>query len=188
MKIRFLILFFLALAVQATAHPFALCMYGVNKPEYVPVIKKAGFTCFQSYQKNPEKLAPLAEAAAKYGLQVMFHPQEVIDSEYQEEAQNWPVLAWYLVDEPDVWKAGRARVKESHQISKSVFPNHPTSLVIGQGKTAIPYYDLSDILMMDWYPVPHLALTSFGDNVRWHRSSGCTHRIGKTRFAGTIST
>ena len=57
MKNKLFALLFLCIAFPAVAAHFPLCMYGVNDPENVPVIKRAGFTCFQTYQKNPEKLA-----------------------------------------------------------------------------------------------------------------------------------
>jgi len=149
-----------------SAGNFPLCMYGVNNPADVPLLKKAGFTCIQTYQKEPDKLAPLAKAAQKNKMQVVFFPEAVIKSDYKKAARKWPVLAWYLVDEPDVWSWPREQVTQQHQNTRTAFPKHQTTLVIGQGKTKIPYYDLSDTLMVDWYPVPHLSLTSFGDNVR----------------------
>ena len=146
---------------------FPLCMYGVSNPADLPLLKQAGFTCVQSYQSTPEKLAALARAAQKEGLKIVFYPNKILGTSYEKEAKNWPVLAWYLVDEPDVHRWSRERVLEAHQKAKKAFKNHPTALVIGQGKTAVPFYDLPDIMMMDWYPVPHLPLTSFGDNVRY---------------------
>ena len=146
---------------------FPLCVYGISDLKWVPEVKKAGFTCFQSYQKDPDTLSALAKQASKYGLKTVFLPDQVIGSAKENEAKSWPMLAWYLVDEPDVHKWSRERVRQAHQRSKTAFPNQLTTLVIGQGRTLIPYYDLPDVMMVDWYPVPHLALTSFGDNVRY---------------------
>lgn len=155
------------LAGPIFAREFPLCMYGVDNPADVPLLKEAGFTCFQTYQKDPQRLAGLATAAKKHHMKVVFRPDQVSGSPYQEAAQQWPMLAWYLVDEPDVHKWSRKRVQHKIQQTRRVFAHHPQALVIGQGKTRVPYYDLPDNLMMDWYPVPHLELTSFGDNVRW---------------------
>ncbi len=167
MKKYVVFFFFLCCALYAAAAHFPICIYGVSDPASLPLLKQAGFTCIQAYRTAAEELAALAQAAKENDMQVVFYPNKIIGSAYEQAAQDWPVLAWYLVDEPDVWKWTRSRVQEAHQKSKTAFPAHDTALVIGQGKTATPYYDLSDILMMDWYPVPHLALTSFGDNVRW---------------------
>lgn len=152
------------------AREFPLCMYSVDAPNHIQDLKEAGFTCLQSYHKNPEKLVPILKQAQKYGLKVVFYPNEIIGSSYEKEArEKWPVLAWYLVDEPDVHKWSREQVQTAHAKAKKAFPQVPTALVIGQGKTKTPFYDLPDIMMMDWYPVPHLPLTSFGDNVRYTR-------------------
>ena len=155
--------------VATSAREFPLCMYSVSKTEGLEFLKEAGFTCFQSYLKNPEQLLPLVESARELGLKTVFYPNEVIGSDYEKAAQNWPMLAWYLVDEPDVHKWTREQVAAAHQKAKNAFPDVPTALVIGQGKTKTPFYDLPDVMMMDWYPVPHLPLASFGDNVRYTR-------------------
>ena len=164
----------LLMSLPIFAREFPLCLYSVNNPDDLKTIKKAGFSCFQSYKQEPETLAALAQAAKKQGLKVVFYPNQILGTPYEQQAQNWPLLAWYLVDEPDVHKWSRARVIQAHQAAKAAFPHHATALVIGQGKTATPFYDIPDVMMMDWYPVPHLPLTSFGDNVRYTQE-GLTH-------------
>ena len=156
-------------ALSISAREFPLCMYGINDPADLPLLKQAGFSCIQSYERNPEKLVPLAAAAEKYGLKTVFYPQELWNTPHAQKAASWPVLAWYLVDEPDVSRWSRARVQETYQKTKLAWPKHDTALVIGQGRTRVPFYDLPDVMMVDWYPVPHLALSSFGDNVAWTR-------------------
>ena len=156
----------LACSAAAYAGEFPLCMYGVNDPKDVPTVKQAGFSCFQTYRQEPELLEKLAAAARQEGMKTLFYPRRILeDKTFTEQARTWPVLAWYLVDEPDVAGWSRERVAQSHQAAKQAFPNHPTALVVGQGKTAVPFYDLSDVFMVDWYPVPHLPLTSLGDQV-----------------------
>ena len=151
------------------AREFPLCLYGVTDPADLKTIKKAGFSCVQTYNQEPQTMEKLARQAKKMGLKVVFYPNKIWGTPYQQKAQQWPILAWYLVDEPDVAHWSRERVQQVHQAAKKAFPHHSTALVIGQGKTAIPYYDIPDIMMMDWYPVPHLPLTSFGENVRYTR-------------------
>ena len=149
------------------AREFPLCLYGVTDAADLEIIQDAGFSCIQSYNQNPQNMEQLAQQAEKLGMQVVFYPNKVIGTAYEQKAQKWPVLAWYLVDEPDVHAWSRERVQQAYQAAKKAFPKHDTALVIGQGKTAIPYYDIPDVMMMDWYPVPHLPLTSFGENVRY---------------------
>ncbi len=147
---------------------FPLCLYGVNNPKDLKLIQEAGFSCIQTYQKDPDKLEALAKEAKKLGLKAVFYPNKILDTPYEQKAQKWPILAWYLVDEPDIHKNWtRERVKEANLTTKKAFPLHSTTLVISQGKLSVPYYDLTDNIMVDWYPVPHLLLTSFGDNVRF---------------------
>lgn len=176
----------LVCALQAAAVSFPLCMYGVNNPEDVSLLKQAGFTCIQTYQKDPALLAKLAKAAKDNHMQVVFYPNQVIGSEYQKAATKWPVLAWYLVDEPDVWSWTREKVSQQEEKAKTAFPKHDTTLVIGQGKTAVSYYDLTDTLLMDWYPVPHLDLTSFGDNVRWAKEGQIAAGVAERPLWGVV--
>ena len=188
MNVRKGILLFLLIGagVCAAAHPFVLCMYGVNEPAYVKTLKKAGFTCLQTYQQDPQKLAALAASAQQNAMKVVFAPDQIIGSAYEKEARDWPVQAWYLVDEPDVWKWSRDRVIAKREQTRAAFPKHSTALVIGQGKTAVAYYDLPDQLLMDWYPVPHLPLTSFGDNVRWAKEGQQALGAGERALWGVV--
>jgi len=167
MKTKIFLFLFLIFTLPAMAKTFPLCMYGVNNPEDISLLKKAGFNCLQTYDRTPAKLSALAKEADKQNMKVVFYPNEVATSDYKEEAQNWPILAWYLVDEPDVAKWSRAKTIDKRDQTKKIFPHHESALVIGQGRTLISYYDIPDNLMMDWYPVPHLPLTSLGDNVAW---------------------
>ena len=184
-KLCFSLLFSIAAAVGQAA-PFPLCIYGVDNPADLKTVKKAGFSCIQTYKTDPETLSSLAAEAQKQGLQVVFYPNKIIGSSYEKQAQNWPVLAWYLVDEPDVARWPRARVLETYNKTKAAFPAHDTALVIGQGKTDTPFYDLPDILMVDWYPVPHLPLTSFGDQLALARRGMVDMHAGKNPLWGVV--
>ncbi|WP_424244594.1 hypothetical protein Dip510_001850 [Elusimicrobium posterum] len=82
-----------------------------------------------------------------------------------QEAQKWPVFAWYLYDEPDVHGKSRAYIENLNSYTKVYFPNHKTAFVIGQAKTKENYYGAADILMLDWYPVPHMPLESLGEHI-----------------------
>ena len=75
---RSIVLTLSGLTLYTTAAAFPLCMYGVDKPEQVKTLKKAGFTCLQTYKTDPEILAPLAKQAKKYGLQVVFYTNKII--------------------------------------------------------------------------------------------------------------
>lgn len=142
-----------------------LCMYGVNTDKDIKVIKQAGFNCFQTYSKDFDTLKYLAENAKKQNIKSIFFPNKIETEEQVKAANTWPMLAWYLYDEPDVQRLDPAKVKQTNEDVKNKLTNAPTALVIGQGKTALDYYNIADILMVDWYPVPHLALESFGQQL-----------------------
>lgn len=168
------------------AREFPLCVYGVSSTEWVKIVKEAGFTCFQSYKKDPATLAALVKEANKYHLKTVFYPGKIIGSAEEKNAQTWPMLAWYLADEPERTKLSRNRIKEVHATTKQAFPNRPTTLVIGKGLTFIPFYDLPDIMMVDWYPVPHLKLTSFGDNVNDTKRMMTKYGVGGHPLWGVV--
>ncbi len=156
---------------------FTLGIYGVNDENEIPVIKQAGFNTVQTYNQNPEYISRLAEKTKQYDMQLLVYPNRVIGGEYENEAHNYPMSAWYICDEPDVNHVSYDNMTERDSVCKNTFPEHKTAFVIGQGKTKIAFYDICDILMMDWYPVPHLPLESFGQNVALAKQgmidSGC---------------
>ncbi len=161
----FFCLLILLVWAASLSQAFPLCLYGVDSPQDIPVIKAAGFNCVQTYKKDVLTIRALALAAQKEHIKIVVYPNNIINSPYQKEAQGWPVLAWYLADEPDVWDISRQRLKELDKNSKTAFPDDKTAFVIGRGETKTPYYDIADILMVDWYPVPHLKLESLGSEV-----------------------
>jgi len=144
---------------------FVLGIYGVNDEEELPTIKQAGFNTVQTYKKDPEYLSRLAEKAKQYDMKLLIYPDKIIGSEYENEAHNYPISAWYIYDEPDVWHLSREDMMNCNNICKNIFPEHQTAFVISKGKTQISFYDICDILMMDYYPIPRKPLESFGKKV-----------------------
>lgn len=157
---------FIVSAAVIQAAGFPLCLYEVNEAKYIKTVKKAGFNCIQTYTQNPEKIKDLALEAQKRGVKIVVYPDKIINSPYLEEARSWPILALYLYDEPDVNKKSNEYLKGLEKSAKEAFPDKKTAFVVGKGSHAQPYYDTADILMVDWYPVPHLPLTSFGEQVK----------------------
>lgn len=175
-----LITCFIFLSCYALAIP--LCMYGVNTDEDIKAVKKAGFNCFQTYTQDFETLKNLATEAKKQNIKAVFYPNKITTEEQIKEANTWPMLAWYIYDEPDVQKLDPTKVKNTNTEVKNKLKNAPTALVIGQGKTRLNYYNIADILMVDWYPVPHLELTSFGKQLALAK----TRLEPKTDFWGVV--
>lgn len=145
---------------------FTLGLYGVKTSTDVINAKEAGFNCIQSYDDSPDIIENLAKEAIENEMKLVVYPNKIIKSEkYKKNALNYPIKAWYLFDEPDVWKCSREKLISLNKDVKKVYPNNQTAFVIGEGFTETPYYDVADILMVDWYPIPHLQLESFGENV-----------------------
>lgn len=151
--------------LTAAAGDFPLCFYGISGPVELPLIKEAGFNCFQTYSNDPERLASLAAEAGKLDLKMVASPERVIDSSYAIAAKSWPMLGWYLVDEPEVHKMPLTELEALDKKVKDWSPGQNTVFVMGEGVAAFTYGGAADILMVDWYPVPHLRLESVGEQV-----------------------
>lgn len=176
----FIFLLFLLLNTFCLALP--LCIYGVNEERDIKPVKQAGFNCFQSGLKSFSVLESLAKTTKKEGLKAVFYPNEIKTEEQIKQANTWPILAWYIYDEPDVHKVNPKNMEKINKKIKNTLKNAPTALVIGQGKTELDYYNIADILMVDWYPVPHLALESFGQELALAKAK----LEPKTNFWGVV--
>ena len=163
------IILFLGLAAlvpfTADAGDFPLCFYGIGGPQELAVLKQGGFNCFATYVQDPERLAGLAAEAKKLDLKMVAYPDRVIDSAYAKEAKRWPMLAWYLYDEPEVRKLPLAELEKLDKRVKDWSPKQKTVFVMGEGVASFTYGGVADALMVDWYPVPHLRLESVGEQV-----------------------
>ncbi|MDD5208187.1 MAG: hypothetical protein PHV36_02255 [Elusimicrobiales bacterium] len=163
------IVLFLGLAAlspfAAAAGDFPLGFYGITGPKELGVLKEAGFNCFHTYTQDPERLAALAAEAKKLDLKMVAYPDRVIDSSYTKEAKRWPVLAWYLYDEPEVRKFPLASLEQMDKRVKDWSSAAKTVFVMGEGVAAFNYGGVADMLMVDWYPVPHLRLESVGEQI-----------------------
>ena len=162
----FIQLLFICLFYSFSFAEFTIGLYGVKSAKDIISAKEAGFNCVQTYNKNPEKIKELVDEAEKNEIKLVIYPNKIIENvKYKEEAKSYPIKAWYLFDEPDVWNYSRQDLISLNKTVKGIYPNIQTTFVIGEGFTKVPYYDIADILMIDWYPVPHLPLESFGENV-----------------------
>ncbi len=150
---------------------FPLCMYGIGAARDLAVIKEAGFNCFHTYSQDPETLAKLAAEAKKLKLMMTAYPDRVIDSPYSKAAKKWPMLAWYLYDEPEVRGMQPAELEKLELRTKTWSPKQRTAFVMGDGNAALTYGAYGDALMVDWYPVPHLKTESVGYHVSLVKSA-----------------
>ena len=84
--------------------------------------------------------------------------------------------AWYLFDEPDMNLVPPTQVAAAHQNLKRLGARKPTALVLFQGYEARNYGNITDILMVDRYPIPWLPLANFGQHVQMARLATPTHQ------------
>ncbi|MDA8131858.1 MAG: hypothetical protein M0011_10190 [Elusimicrobia bacterium] len=164
MKILRLLLL-LAFSAPASAGDFPVCFYGISSPAELGRLKEAGFNCFQTYAQDPARLAGLAAEAKRLKLKMVAYPDLVIGSSYEKEARRWPMLAWYLFDEPEVKKLGTEKLQALDKRVRDWDKGQRTVFVMGEGVAAFTYGGTADALMVDWYPVPHLPLNSVGEQV-----------------------
>lgn len=151
--------------LPAAAAEFPLGFYGISAPQELAVLKAAGFNAFHTYNHDPERLAALAAEAGKQKLKMVAYPDRVIGSAFDKEARRWPVLAWYLFDEPEVKKLPLASLQALDKRVKDWDARAKTVFVMGEGVAAFTYAGVADALMVDWYPVPHLRPESVGEQV-----------------------
>src|SRR6185369_1633743 len=97
----------------------------------------------------------LTKEAGRSGLRIVAPPDLFLNAA-SLSTKDWPIDAWHLQDEPDVANTPVPVLESRARRVKEWDPTRPDALVIGQGGAARKYGAIGDILMLDWYPVPHL--------------------------------
>jgi hypothetical protein len=159
------------------AHPspslFPLGIYGIQNKNDLAIVRSAGFNLVT----GPARADFLA-AAQTLGLKVLASPDTSAGTNFNATAARRAVTtfdahpalwAWYLVDEPDLALVSPEDVTRAHRFLKSIPAHKPTALVLFNAPNALYYAHLSDIMMIDRYPIPWLPLANFGQHVRQTR-------------------
>lgn len=149
---------------KAALTRFPIGIYGGNDPKHLARLKSDGFDSFHCSWKDFDRLAAMAKEAKHQGMRMIISPDE-IRRKASSHIQEWPVDAWYLFDEPDVHRLSSATLQGISEQTRSWDPERPQTFVIGQGSPTNVYGRIGDILMMDWYPVPHRAPDSVADQI-----------------------
>lgn len=144
---------------------FPVGIYGVTAVQQLAQLKQLGFDSIQTSEGNPALLSHLANEAKRLSMDMVLYPDAVKGSTFSATARHWPVGGWYLVDEPDVANWSAERLAKLNAENKAWSPKQSTTFVIGQGLAAQRYGRIGDIVMLDWYPVPHLPLESVADQI-----------------------
>lgn len=152
---------------------YPLGIYGVSSTNDFAAVKAAGFDLIT----GPADRAFL-DAARAHGLKVLASPNTSAGPDFDPTRARQAirqfdahpaVWAWYLVDEPDFNRIPPGQVKAAQRCVKALGPAKPTALVIYQGYEARDYANLTDLLMIDRYPIPWLPLANFGQHVELAR-------------------
>jgi hypothetical protein len=147
------LLLFLAIPVNAEFH---IGLYNLTRPKAAEEVAAAGFTHVLS--GDPDVLA----ASLRQGLKVLGIPRP---NDSPRSPSAFPVAAWYIADEPEINRQSPEDVARISDAVRRWDPGTPLALVVGDARFVGAYAPSIDAMMVDWYPVPHLALSSAGDQV-----------------------
>ncbi|HIG28414.1 MAG TPA: hypothetical protein EYQ50_11690 [Verrucomicrobiales bacterium] len=153
---------------------FPIGIYGVGRDAAaLPLLKEAGFNTVFG---NADTL--FLDRASELGLQVLSYPGTSIGSNFDKAIARKTILkydahpalfAWYLIDEPDMLLIAPNEVRKGERFIKQLGAIKPTTLVLFHGYEALNYAHLTDILMIDRYPVPLMPLADFAKHLRMTR-------------------
>jgi len=152
--------------------PFPIGIYGPHTLEDLAEVRDAGF----NFVVGPAETVFL-DAAGRNGLKVLARQAPgindrstaPINSNAARLDRHFALAAWYVSDEPDLNLISPTEVRTQAQRLKHAGARKPTALTLCQGYQALHYANLTDILMLDRYPVPWLPLANFGQHVEMAR-------------------
>lgn len=163
--------------LTACRHPraefYPIGIYAVRQTNDLAVVRAAGFNVVT----GPANRAYL-DAAQRQGLKVFAPPGTSAGPKFNAAAaraavrafDRHPALwAWYVVDEPDLHWIPPRSVRHAHAVLKRAGARKPTALVLFHGGSALHYAHLTDVLLIDRYPIPWLPLANFGQHLRQAR-------------------
>lgn len=107
------------------------------------------------------------EKAEKYGFKVIAYTprtgNQIDVAQIEKYLDNDTIIAWYLIDEPDIWEE-KGTVPKGWTISQAkrlykVDKRHRIYIVLCKPFIFEKYAHIPDVLAVDPYPVPSLPLT-----------------------------
>lgn len=143
---------------------FPIGFYGVGTQDAAAALSREGFNATQPLDTGLEGLSGLVSDTHRMGMLPLVSPHGIMSSTFSP--RDFPGAVWYLMDEPDVNGHDLAEMKAIEAKTRAWAPGAKTAFVVGDGRKAKDYPGVADIIMVDWYPVPHLPLESAGDHVR----------------------
>lgn len=149
---------------RASASRFPIGIYNVGDPKHLKNLSEDGFDSFYAAAPDAETLQRLSREARKRGMRMITSPHPFRQGPVSQ-TRGWPMDAWYLQDEPDVNGTSAETLADWSAAVRKWDPERLQTFVIGQGAAAAKYGKIADILMLDWYPVPHLKLESVAQQI-----------------------
>ncbi|MBI5210970.1 MAG: hypothetical protein HY927_13455 [Elusimicrobia bacterium] len=148
---------------QAALRRFPIGIYNVSDPGLLPSLKENGFDTFMAVADGDGQ-ERLAKAARRHGMRMVLSPGPALEGP-AGATKGWPILAWYLQDEPDVNKVSPETLAERSERVRGRDPGRLRTFVVGSGAAAAKYGSIGDVLMLDWYPVPHRPLETVEEQI-----------------------
>jgi len=156
---------------------FPLGLYlGATEDEHLERIAKGGFNTILCYGYGTGK-DPRAylDRAHRHGLEVIYSVMGGdinVVRKYVTDLRDHPaILAWYTNDElGPTWVP---QLKAGYDLACQLDPNHPTFQVLCNPSQFHLYYDVTDVLGCDPYPVPRHPITMVGEWMDTARAGMC---------------
>jgi hypothetical protein len=171
---------------------FPLGLYlGPTEDEHLARIAKAGFNTILCYEYGAGK-DPRAylDRAHKHGLKVIYSIKDFYEGsqwypkqegmsdldrvrKYVTELRDHPaLLAWYTNDElGPIWMP---KLRAAYDLVCQLDPDHPALQVLCVPSQNHLYYEVTDILGVDPYPIPRHPVTMVGEWMEAARAATCS--------------
>jgi hypothetical protein len=168
----FMVLLTLTAACRTTSSFYPIGIYSVPAKD-LQTIQEAGFNVVAGRADKK-----YLDAARDLRLKVLASPGTSAGKGFNATLarrtiasfDSHPALwAWYLVDEPDLNAISPDDVKNANQYIKNLPGIKPTALVVYNGYSSLHYANITDLMMVDRYPIPWLPLANFQQHVRMTR-------------------
>ena len=143
-------------------HHFPIGIYDATDPKRFEELHAIGFDTIVAAAPSARKFTDLVSKANAAGLSLVApRPPDLTKAPNTQ----FSITAWHLQDEPDLLGMSAQDLQVLSRKMRAWDTSRPQTFVIGQGSAAQKYASIGDIVMLDWYPVPHMKLDSVADQI-----------------------
>jgi hypothetical protein len=152
---------------------FPIGLYGMDNPDDYRSVHDAGFNLITATAQKST-----LDAATRAGLRVLASPATQAGTNFSAFAARRAVArfdghpglwGWYLCDEPDFNDVAPSDLRRANRVLKQAGARKPTLTVVMSGFSSLDYANITDIFMLDRYPVPWQPLCTFPQQLRMAR-------------------